>query len=133
MKLGTEYLRKTSIEEIAEDLLAAAHMIHTYHISIALGGELPENFEKGNKEYQQRILDAVKPMLDSYEQVKEISAKNSDDVITLLKRGKIKPKEAIELLKLVKMKAEVEVEEMENELKKQLLEAVDEEEEEDII
>jgi deoxyribodipyrimidine photolyase len=120
-----------AIESIAEKLIKAADRIYDYHMGIAFGYEPPENFEKGNKEYQQKILDLVTPMITEYQQTKNISAKSANQVVALLAKGKISPKDAITLLGVVKAKLSVEELELELQYKKDLIKAVEKEENKD--
>ena len=118
-------IKRSSLDEIAEDLIDAAHVIHKYHIGIALGQDPPEGFEKGNKEYQHMILETVEPLLKKYEETKNINATSSNEVINLLKTGKVKPQEALQLLSLISMRTKVEEEELKLQLKKEIMESLD--------
>jgi len=113
--------RKVAVGDIAEKLIRAADRIHDYHISIALGLDPPEGFEQGNKDYQQKILDLVSPMIKDYQQVKSITANTASSVIALLGKGKITPSEAITLLKVIQTKVETDEAEMALKLKKDLI------------
>lgn len=128
MKSLNDKLKRVNIEDIAEDLIAAAHRIHQYRITIALGQDPPEGFEKGNKDYQQMIVEQVAPFIENYEQNQMISANSSSAVVTLLSKGKISPKDAIALLTVLKTKMIVEQDEMELSLKKKLIKEIDNEE-----
>ena len=120
-----------SIGSIAENLIRAADRIHRYRIAIALGQEMPEGFEKGNKDFQNEILQQVNPLIRDYQQEKAINAATSADVVNLLAKGKITPNEAIALLSVLKSKMQVEENELLLEVKKQLLEEIEEGEEEE--
>jgi Glu-tRNA(Gln) amidotransferase subunit E-like FAD-binding protein len=116
-----------SIGTIAEKLIWAADRIVDYEIAIALGYEMPEGFERGNKDYQAKILEKVKPMIESYQQTKEIDANSANQVVGLLAKGKITAGEAHSLLKVVREKIRLEEDEIAFAIKKQLLEQVDKE------
>ena len=118
---------KVSVEDIAETLIRAAARIYRYHISIAFGQEPPPGFETGNKDYQQKIIDQVSPMIKEYQQTKQITANTSGSVITLLSKGKITPSEALSLLSIIKKKVDVEEDELALKLKKDLIKQLDKE------
>jgi len=118
---------KVSIEDIAETLIRAASRIFQYHISIAFGQEPPEGFESGNKDYQQKILDQVSPMIKEYQQTKQLTATSANSVITLLSRGKVTPTEALALLGVIKKRVDVEEDELALRLKKDLIKQIDRE------
>jgi len=122
---------KVTIGDIAETLIRAAARIHKYHISIAFGQDPPEGFEKGNKDYQQKILSTVEPLLKNYQEIKAITANSAGAVVRLLGAGKITATEAISLLNVIKTKVEVEEDELALRYKKQLIKEVDAEENKD--
>ncbi len=124
--------KRVTIESIAEQMIKAADRILRYHIDIALGFEPPENFEKGNTQFQDKIINFVKPMIDTYKQSKEIDANSSGTVITLLSKGKISPAEAISLLSVIKQRIQVEETEIVLQLKKDMIQAVDDEPDEEL-
>lgn len=119
---------KVSVEDIAETLIRAAARIYRYHISIAFGQEPPDGFEAGNKDYQQKIIDQVSPMIKEYQQTKQITANTAGSVITLLSKGKVTPSEALALLSIIKKKVDVEEDELALKLKKDLIKQLDREE-----
>jgi len=119
---------KVSVDAIAETLIRAADRIYKYHISIAFGQEPPEGFEAGNKDYQQKILDLVSPMVKEYQQTKQITATTAGSVIALLSKGKVTPSEALALLSIIKKKVDVEEDELALKLKKDLIKQLDREE-----
>lgn len=119
--------KQVAIGQIAEELIRAADRIYRYRISVALGQDPPEGFERGNKDFQQSILDTVEPFLKDYQQTKNINANTSGEVISLLKKGRVTPNEAFALLKLIKEKITVEEAELSHDLKKSLLEQLEEE------
>lgn len=119
---------RVEVADIAEKMIRAANQIYDYKIAMAFGLEPPEDFEKGNPDRQAEILAIVEPFLEQYEQIREIEASTSEEVISLLSKGKISPKEAIELLKFLKTKIEVEGKELEQEVKSLLIKKVEDEE-----
>jgi deoxyribodipyrimidine photolyase len=117
-----------TIASMAEKLIKAADRIIDMQIAIALGGDMPEGFEKGNKDYQQKILDYITPMIKEYQQTKNITAKSANQVVGMLKKGEVTPTEALNLLRVVKEKIKLEEDELAFRIKKQLIKAVDTEE-----
>lgn len=113
------------ITEIAENLISVAKRIYDYRIAIALGEKPKEALNHGFIDYQQYIIDLVEPMIKDYQQTKNIDAKSASEVIKLLGKGKVTPREAIELLTVIGKTIEVEEKEMKKELQKTLLDAVD--------
>lgn len=116
-----------TIEELAEQLIRAAKRIQEYHISIAFGMDPPDGFERGNIDFQDKILDQVRPMIREYQQTKQITANTASSVIRLLSKGKITPGESVSLLKMLREKMAVEEGEIELNLKKKLIKEVDSE------
>lgn len=133
MKMNDPVTGKKNIssESIMRKLLEAADRIIDYRIAIALGQQdmFLDNFELGNKDYQQMVIDQVEPVLNAYREVKKIEANNSGAVLALLKSGKVNPAEAISLLKLIQTKLEVEEKEKEAQLKRELMASLEEEDE----
>ena len=113
------------VDEIAEKLISVANRIYDYRIAIALGEKPDEALNQGYVEYQQYIIDLVEPMIKDYQQSKNIDAKSASEVIKLLGRGKVTPKEAIELLTVIGKTIEVEEKELKKALQKTLMEAID--------
>jgi hypothetical protein len=126
-KFNSELTRKATIKDIAENLIKAADRIYRYYIGIALGQEPPEGFEQGNKDYQTQILAQVGPMLKDYQQTQKINADSSGAVIDLLKNGKVTPRDAIDLLKVISTKLSVEEDEMQHKIKRELMEEIEKE------
>lgn len=114
-----------SVDQIAENLISVAKRIYDYRIAVALGEKPREALNRGFVEYQQYIISLVEPMILDYQQAKNIDAKSANEVIKLLGKGKVTPKEAIELLNVVGKTIEVEEKELRNMLQKALLKSTE--------
>ncbi len=117
--------KKHTLDEIIENLIDAVGEILEYKIAKALGLGTHADIEG---EYvlsdQEQLLKLTTPLIQNYGVAKSIEAKNVQEVMTLLKKGKIKTSEANELLKLMKTKLAVEEQEEKNKLAKKISETV---------
>ncbi len=126
---GDDKESKTQLSDIIDILADSAYNFIKWKIISSTKGiieeepeGLPDGYNHYNHDKMDEIVELVKPLLQKSQQIRELEAKNSQDIIKLMGRGKINSVEAKELLMLMKTKLEVEEIEMENKLKKQLIE-----------
>lgn len=100
--------KKVDIGSIAEKLIQAADRIYDHRIRMALGQPPIDGFEKGVEDRQDEIINAVRHMLEGYQQARNLTAQSSSEVLKLVSKGKITPKEAAVFLEVLNKKVEVE-------------------------
>ena len=93
-----------SLMGISEKLIQAANVIVDHRIAIALGLETNKNAIFYNNAESEWILARVEPMIKSIQQAKKIKADQTNDVIGLLKKGKLSIQEAKDMIDLINQK-----------------------------
>ena len=100
------------LHEITDLLIDTAYQIVDYKGKVALGvpsEELPENYISFDDSSQNYIMDLVRPMLRTAQQIKKVQADSVKDVIKQLSKGKLTIDEATKLIELIGTKVEAEV------------------------
>ena len=133
-KVVRPYIAQTetaaSVNAWAEKIIKVANRILEHRMAHALGVESKETgfvIQMGSSERQDELIEYVKPMIKDYQQATSVNAQTSSDVVKLLTKGKVTAKEAIELLKLISVRLEVENKEQEKEIKAKLMKNLEKE------
>lgn len=112
---------KKSLNDVVDDLIPVIGKILEYKAGVALGEEPPEESHKFQKKEMDEILKLATPLIQGVQASRQITANTSAEVVVLLSNGKVTPTEAVALLKLVKEKVDVEKAELEQKLRKELI------------
>ena len=112
--------QRLSLNEVVDDLVVVVAKILAHKGRVALGEEPAEEDYKYNKSAMNEILELAKPLIQSTQASRSITANTSAEVVNMLSEGKVTPAEGIALLKLIKEKVEAETKELEHQLRKEL-------------
>jgi len=112
---------KKTMNDVLDHLISTSAKILDYRCGLAMGEDPPDGSELYNKEEQLRILDLIKPILRQTKQTQQLEARSAQDVIDLLKSGKITIEDAHLLMGLIKLKVDMEESEIKSELQRRLL------------
>ena len=112
------------LNDVVDKLVDSAFEILQFRSLLALGNhdQMPKNWMSFDEEQQNLIIELVRPLLTSAQQTKKINAQTSQDVVALIKKGKISISEGKELLMLTKIRLDVENSEQKSEIQKKMLE-----------
>ena len=113
--------KKVHVDEIVDRLVEVAQQILEYKIGVAMGEDPPEGHGKYNKEFQEYIVDFIKPMIKKSQQSREIEAQSTNDIIKMLSAGQISITQAVELISLLKDKLKVEKDTLTIDLQKSIM------------
>jgi len=76
----------------------------------AKGIPVPRKYDMASEDMQVQMINLVKPLIQSSQETRAINATTVNDVVQLLKKGKVNIHEAKDLMKLIQMKADMEEE-----------------------
>ncbi len=118
-------MTKKHITDILDLLVDTAYQVLEWKITFAMNiEEINEDIPMGYLNFDHKrldeIVDIIKPLLQKAQQVRELEAKNSQDILKMLGSGKISANEARGLLSLMKEKLIVEEQETKTKIAKQI-------------
>jgi len=121
---------KKSLNDIIDVVINTAWEILDYRTKLAMGkhSEVPENYQYFDRKEQDNILRLVQPLLSTSQQTKKISAETSQDIIKLIKLGKVSLIDAKELMALTGARLEVEEKELKVKMQQKMMDMLEKQE-----
>lgn len=124
-------IEKPELSDYVRDLVEQAVQIQRWRYIAATSpgrdvGEtiegLPANYYNFDHDVLQEIIEAVKPLLKSNQEIRKIEAETSKDIIKMLSCGKVTISDAEKLFSLLEQRLRVEERERTNKLQNEILE-----------
>jgi polyhydroxyalkanoate synthesis regulator phasin len=123
-------MSKKVLNDITDIVIETAWEILRCRSLLALGKheDLPEEYHLFDHKEEDNILRLVQPLLSTSQQTKKISAETSQDIVKLIKLGKLSLTEAKELMALTGARIEVEGKELKLKMQQKMMDMLDIEE-----
>ena len=118
-----------NLNDVVSMLVDRSYQILKWKLKAAMkvpDEELPEDYYIWDHDALNQVVEMVKPLMGSAQQIRKVEAETSKDIIKLIAKGKISIEEATSLMKLAKEKLSVEEKEMKVSLQNKLMKTLTE-------